>query len=501
LQINMQTRTIIAAILAMLAICGPILLSQYSLADALRQAERQKIALEVLSLHERLEDLGHEVMHLQSVQVPRTDPRSLEILEQFNATAGMIRSLIAREVGVIGAHGGEEEEEELERLAKIEREVVAINGHGDKRWVKLIADAVEEEQRELVKINQDMDEFLRNSNLLDNASIASAILVLAICLAYTWRSLGKPLRELNLALLAVTSGSKDTRVIPSGEFETRKAMQAFNKMADVFESAQTELADANSELDANLKSRSMELEAANRTLAELSEKRSAFLADVSHELRTPIAIIRGEADVALRAKAPTLQDAAESLRRISGQASMLTSLVDDLLYVARTNANGPKHRPVRTELVEIIGHAVAAVRHSVATRQGEITFHSEEKSADLFADSKKLQQLIHLLLDNAISYSEGPPRIAVSLCRTTIGYRVAVSDEGRGISEADLPHLFERFRRGGNADGVNGNGLGLPLAKAIVEAHDGQIGIERNPDAGTTFWFTLPHGRKLQALK
>jgi signal transduction histidine kinase len=106
--------------------------------------------------------------------------------------------------------------------------------------------------------------------------------------------------------------------------------------------------------------------------------------------------------------------------------------------------------------------------------------------------------LLTILLDNAIHYSEQAPEIVVSLDQTRDGYMISVQDKGSGIDPAELPHVFERFRRGsrGLQQNADGSGLGLPLAKAIAESHGGSITIESAAGSGTTVVVLLPEAAR-----
>ena len=125
---------------------------------------------------------------------------------------------------------------------------------------------------------------------------------------------------------------------------------------------------------------------------------------------------------------------------------------------------------------------------------GTIELDSGNINIQVTADRDRLKQLILILLDNAIQYSQRSPEITIDLSETEGGLIFRVHDRGIGISNLDLPHIFDRFRRGKNAEVRNGNGfgLGLPLAKSIVEGHGGKIAVESVKDHGTDVSVYLP---------
>ena len=119
----------------------------------------------------------------------------------------------------------------------------------------------------------------------------------------------------------------------------------------------------------------------------------------------------------------------------------------------------------------------------------------------VFGDRSRLRQVFSILLDNAIRYSYEQGEIRVKVDQTPEGARVSIEDDGIGIDQKDLPRIFERFYRGDNATSVaEGSGLGLPVAKAIVEAHDGAITIDSAPGKGVTAAVTLPAESSLRVV-
>ena len=212
---------------------------------------------------------------------------------------------------------------------------------------------------------------------------------------------------------------------------------------------------------------------------------------MSHELRTPLTIIKGEADVALRAKNQTEEQYRDVLQRTREAADHTSRIVDDLLFVARQEVGEVRIRREDVNLRKLLENAIEASR-KLAGPNAMISYETHVDEARLSADSGRLRQVVMILLENARLY--GGSQIHVRLDDTPNGYAVSVSDNGPGLAEDDLTHVFERFFRGSNAalryDG--GAGLGLPVAKAIVEAHGGQIALTSTPGEGVEARFTLP---------
>ena len=217
-----------------------------------------------------------------------------------------------------------------------------------------------------------------------------------------------------------------------------------------------------------------------------------FIADASHELRTPVAVIRGEADVALsQERAPEAYK--ESLAVIQDEAKRLTRLVDDLLNLARADAGHARLRREEFYLDDVVSECCRAVQSLAAAKGIQVEWKAVE-DLSYSGDEDLLRRLVFNLLDNAIRYTPGSGKITVLLSREEGQTRLTVSDTGVGIAPAAAPHIFERFYRGDDARSrqSGGFGLGLAIVKWIAEAHNGSVGFTSDPGAGSTFEVVLP---------
>jgi two-component system, OmpR family, sensor kinase len=236
-----------------------------------------------------------------------------------------------------------------------------------------------------------------------------------------------------------------------------------------------------------------------------------FVADASHELRTPLTAIRGNVDVLLRQARlggrgldPT--DLTTALDDIRGESDRMRRLLDDLLLLARADADSGKDpagaAAIRRERVQLDEIAAEAVRSAEALATGQVFELEAPRGVEVPGDPDRLHQLVMILLDNAIRHTPPGGRIRVAVATTTDGQaRIAVRDEGEGIAPEHLPHLFERFYRADGARGraSGGTGLGLAIAQAICRAHGGEISVTSAPDQGATFLVTLPSGAESDA--
>src|SRR6266545_1735748 len=215
-----------------------------------------------------------------------------------------------------------------------------------------------------------------------------------------------------------------------------------------------------------------------------------FVADASHELRAPLTAIQGNLELIRRHPEMPPEDRDEALAEAEREAVRLTRLVADLLALARADAGVT----LRHETVDLDAVALDAFR---SARQ---LAHDQELALDtlepvqVIGDADRLKQLLLILLDNALKYTPSGGRVTMGLRECASGGEITVQDTGVGITAEDLPRVFERFYRADPARSrdAGGTGLGLPIARWIVEQHRGAIRIDSTPGQGTTVTVSLP---------
>ena len=246
-------------------------------------------------------------------------------------------------------------------------------------------------------------------------------------------------------------------------------------------------------LEAEIASRTAELTEANARLRAIDVKRTQFLADVSHELRTPLTVLRGEADVALRGRSSEAE-LTSALERIRGQSVELSSLLDDLIAYARTDAESQQHQPAEVRLADVVAAATAEGQVLAEPREVRVVTELGDDGALVDADFRRLRQALTIALDNAVRHAPPGSRITVRTSREGGSLAVAIADEGPGVTPEDRPHVFERFFRGSKeAELMNqGLGIGLAIARDIVERHHGTIELDNRPEGGAVLTITLP---------
>jgi signal transduction histidine kinase len=242
-------------------------------------------------------------------------------------------------------------------------------------------------------------------------------------------------------------------------------------------------------LEFEVETRTRALKEANSKLTQIDAKRRQFMADVSHELRTPLTIIRGEAQVTLRQHSADNDVYKETLQTILEQAVNLSKLVDDLLLLARAEMHEFTLDFSKHDLHALLEQQVRLWQKVTKSREFILNW-TLSQSVDVFIDEGRIIQALTILVENAHKYfrEQEPIAINVSACESMVCIHVV--DIGDGISSSDLDHIFERFvRLKRKGDGM---GLGLSIAKAIAEAHGGQLEAKSTLGEGSTFTLMLP---------
>ncbi len=315
------------------------------------------------------------------------------------------------------------------------------------------------------------------------------------------RSLTRSVNELHHGAGAFSNDDLNHRIPELHEREFERLGTAFNTMARQLAEHRAAMRDSNIRLEAIVEERTRALKSSNETLELVDENRRKLLADISHEFRTPLTVIRGEAEIALRGKVKTKAEYQETLARIMEQSDQTTRLVDDLLFIARADAGEPRLKVRLLSLNNLL--AAACADFSSRAEENEISINQELGSIDIkvMGDAGRLRQVFSILIDNALRYSAPHQTVMVSLGRNEKEIMVKVKDMGIGLTENEVRQAFQRFFRGGKAQShARGTGLGLPVAKAIVEAHRGRITLEGRPGEGALATVTLPAEEKLKAV-
>jgi signal transduction histidine kinase len=240
-------------------------------------------------------------------------------------------------------------------------------------------------------------------------------------------------------------------------------------------------------LEARVAARTQELETANR-------HKSEFLANVSHELRTPLSAIKGFVDNMLDGLTGELNPRQlRYLTRLQANTDRLARLINDLLDLSRIEAGRLELRPTTGQLAPLV-HDVVASLQPVAAARG-LQLEAPTTDAVVWADADKVTQVLMNLLGNALKFTPADGQVTVTVARDGVAWvQIAVADTGPGIAADDAAHLFDQFYQAAHMDlaKLHGTGLGLTIAKTLVEMHGGSLWVESTVGHGSTFRFTLP---------
>lgn len=279
------------------------------------------------------------------------------------------------------------------------------------------------------------------------------------------RWLTTPLRDLAVGAEAFASGDHSVRVRPAGARETRAVADAFNTMASETELVLGELRDE-------------------------ERRRSRFVSDVSHELRTPLTAIRGAAETLLEGDVPE-EDARQFLSTIVRESERLSRLATDLLTLQRIEGATGELPIAPLDVRAIAERTIESLQPLTDGRGVTVELHGE--APRVLGDRDRLQQVLGNLIDNASRMTPAGGVVTVRLAAEEKQSVVRVADQGPGIADEAMPHLFDRFYRvqASRDRSSGGAGLGLPIVAAIVRAHAGTVTAE-NIEGGAEFTIRLP---------
>lgn len=235
---------------------------------------------------------------------------------------------------------------------------------------------------------------------------------------------------------------------------------------------------------------------AGRTLSPIQkmvDEQYRFVQDASHELRTPLTSLKSSLEVSLRDKNASLSDLKLIIKDAISDTNKLQSLTDALLRLAQYEKPEIQivHDPV--DMSRVISAACASVK-SVA-QQKKITIKKSSEACFVKGHEQSITEVFIILLENAIKYSNPKSTITIKAKQKDQHVHISVADHGFGISNTDLPHIFKRFYRADAArtkSDQSGYGLGLSIAKHLVNIHNGSIAVESVPDSGSVFTVILP---------
>ncbi len=300
-----------------------------------------------------------------------------------------------------------------------------------------------------------------NESLLTSFAVAFLIAIAASLLIS--RLITRPVNALTNASQSIARGEYEYR-IPEMEIPADELGQlavSFNQMAEKLE--QTEI------------------------------MRRQLIGDISHELRTPLTAIKGSMEGLIDGVLPKDES---TFTQIYQEADRLQRLVEDLQELSRVEAGQFKLFRKKTSIKNLARTAITTLESAFTRKNVNLNLHSEKNLPQINGDPDRILQVLQNLLGNALQFTPSGGDVVIDISRTGNGVEVSVRDNGAGIEERHLDHIFERFYRADpsrSRTNGGGSGIGLTISKTLVEAHGGKIGVEsRGKNQGSKFTFTLP---------
>jgi len=267
----------------------------------------------------------------------------------------------------------------------------------------------------------------------------------------------------------LAEGELTTRVPVNGKDEVAALAVAFNQMA-------------------------ARLEAADQKQRELERLRADLIAWVGHDLQTPLASIRAILEALADGMVDEPQTVSRYLNTAQRDVRSLSALIDDLFQMAQLDAGGLQLDRADASLADLISDTLESFSELASRQEVKLEGNADPNVDSVFMDTQRIGRVLNNLVGNALRHTPAGGQVTVTARRTASGVEVNVRDSGEGIRPADIPHIFERFYRGEKSRSrlTGGAGLGLAIARGIVEAHGGTMQVESEVARGTTFSFTLP---------
>ena len=232
-----------------------------------------------------------------------------------------------------------------------------------------------------------------------------------------------------------------------------------------------------------------------KPIAKAWKQQKDFLADASHELRTPLSVIRTNLEIVQDNRDELVESQQNWLKNIQEETTHMTTLVDGLLFLARTDANQDVLDCGNFCLRQAVQSTANALTPAAGRKGVQVNLALGEQPLSFYGDEKRLRQVIAILLDNAIRHTPSGGIITVEATAKNGNITLFVADNGEGISAEHLPHIFERFYQGDAAHSSGKAGLGLAIAKSIVERHGGKMWAISRPYEETRLYVELPQIR------
>jgi signal transduction histidine kinase len=348
-------------------------------------------------------------------------------------------------------------------------EIAARNRLAEGDHARAAAATIRIQQQKRQQLRSEIDGKTRDTALLVGAGLIAGLTGAALLFSGLIASMRRPLEELVEASGRLAGGDLDARVKVGGLSETAALGNAFNEMA------------------AELQRRAGERD-------QLETMKDEFVLTASHELRSPLTSVQGFAELLMLERDRLSPKQAETVEVILDNTRHLVRLLNDLLDLARSDAGRLTIKPQPTDVGALVEDAARTMRGQTEGKGQRLEVAVEPNLPPIEVDPDRIRQVLVNLLTNAHEYCPQGAAISLKAERRDAEVQLVVADDGPGMAEDQLEHIFERFTRGdaGLTQHVGGTGLGLAISKSLVELHGGTIEASSTPGAGSTFRVWLP---------
>ncbi len=336
--------------------------------------------------------------------------------------------------------------------------------HGDLREVSVVTQSFASPNGMWIVVGRSIAPELRELRLvsLTLAAVGGGVLLLGLAGGWWIASRAmRPIQDISAAAVKISAGDLSQRI------STTETESELGQLAGVL----------------------------NSTFARLDAafaQQQQFTSDAAHELRTPVSVMLTQTQGTLN-RERSAAEYRETVEACQRAAQRMRRLIESLLALARLDAGQETMKRLNFDFAQTVSECVESLQPLADERTVKI--HCELSTTECVGDSERLTQVVTNLLTNAIQYNQPGGEVHVKLAAADGVATLTVSDNGPGISAEDLPRVFERFYRADKSRSTGGNGLGLSISKAIVEAHGGTIEAVSESGAGTTFTVRLPTAR------
>ncbi len=342
-----------------------------------------------------------------------------------------------------------------------------------------------------------MSRFLFTSLIL--VSVISLLLFVALSV-YLTRLLNQSLSQLTLGAERIKAKDFSKMIPETGSLEFVELAKAFNQMSASLKRSIEEQERLQNATEDKVLERTAQLQHVVNQLHDAEKRQKGFIAEVSHELRTPTTIIMGEAELALRTNRKQGQISPDSFERILECCHTLRSRIDDLILLSKGQHSLVSVKLQSISTTQLYQQLINQVALQSTHYPVDVSYPDaaqqilEATSEQLLIDTEKMDLVLRIILENAFQYQEKNPYISININIDAHQFHLYIIDKGIGITSHEHTQLFTRHARGDRAKNLRpeGLGIGLCIAKNIIDAHDGKLELTSNNDAGVTVHISLP---------